>query len=25
VPLVPFPATPPGTTILIGNPTVIQP
>ena len=25
VPAVPFPATPPGTTILIGNPTVIQP
>jgi hypothetical protein len=25
VPVVPFPATPPGTTILIGNPTVIQP
>jgi len=25
VPVVPFPGTPPGTTILIGNPTVIQP
>jgi dienelactone hydrolase len=25
VPIVPFPATPPGTTILIGNPTVIEP
>ena len=25
VPAVPFPATPPGTTILIGNPTVIEP
>ena len=25
VPVVPFPATPAGTTILIGNPTVIQP